>query len=81
MRFWNYQCEIKYKKEFVEECLNSDENVLKDIGHANANGWNIENLISSLKDRIVSYNLHTNDGVKDEHRLIFEEGKTPDIKK
>ena len=69
------------EKEFVEECLNRDENVLIDIGHANANGWNIENLISSLKDKIVSYHLHTNDGIKDEHRSIFKEGKTHDIEK
>lgn len=69
------------EKEFIEECLNRNERVLIDIGHANANGWDIENLISSLQDKIVSYHLHSNDGRHDEHCSIFEEGKTPDIEK
>ncbi|MGI5948675.1 sugar phosphate isomerase/epimerase family protein [Peptoniphilus sp.] len=67
--------------EFIEECLTRNEKVLIDIGHANANGWDMENLISSLKEKIVSYHLHTNDGRCDEHRSIFEDGKTPDINK
>lgn len=66
--------------EFIKECLNRKENVLIDIGHANANSWDMENLLSSLKDKIVSYHLHTNDGKGDQHMSIFEENKTPDMK-
>ncbi|SUB57433.1 sugar phosphate isomerase/epimerase family protein [Peptoniphilus lacrimalis] len=65
--------------EFIEECLNRKEGVLIDIGHANANSWKFEKLISSLKGKIKSYHLHTNDGIKDEHRSIFEIGKSPII--
>ena len=56
--------------EFIQICKESDNNVLIDIGHAFANGWDIEYVIRELKDKIVSYHLHNNDGKKDSHESI-----------
>lgn len=56
--------------EFIQICKESDNNVLIDIGHAFANGWDIEYVIRELKDKIVSYHLHNNDGKKDSHDSI-----------
>lgn len=65
------------EEEFIEMAKEREENILIDIGHANANGWDFENLISQLKDKIVSYHLHSNDGRNDSHSRIFE--NTPDM--
>jgi len=48
---------------------------LIDTGHALMNGWNIEEVIVRLKDRIRGYHLNSNDGVKDidAHRPLFNE--------
>jgi len=45
---------------------------LLDIGHAHCNGWDIPRVITALKDRIVAYHIHDNDGTSDEHKLIGE---------
>ena len=47
-----------------------DNTILIDIGHAFANGWNLERVIKELKDKIVSYHLHNNNGINDSHDLI-----------
>ena len=65
------------QEEFIEECLSRPEDVLIDIGHANANGWDFERLMSALKDKIKAYHLHSNDGIHDSHQRIFE--NTPDM--
>lgn len=67
------------EEEFIEECLKRKEDVLIDIGHANANSWNLENVLSKLQNKIKSYHIHTNDGIHDEHCSIFDKKKTPDI--
>lgn len=48
---------------------------LIDIGHALMNGWNIEEVIDRLGDRIRGYHLNSNDGVRDvdAHRPVFNE--------
>lgn len=63
--------------EFIDFCRGRKENVLIDIGHANANDWDLEVVIENLKDKIVSYHLHSNDGIHDSHDRIFE--NTPDM--
>lgn len=60
------------EEEFIEECRRLDADILIDIGHAHANGWNLSHVMEALKDRIVSYHLHNNDGVRDLHRRIFD---------
>lgn len=56
--------------EFIQICKESDNNVLIDIGHAFANGWDLEYVIKELKNKIISYHLHNNDGKKDSHDSI-----------
>lgn len=56
--------------EFIVVCLEKPNPVLIDVGHVHANGWNIERVIVSLKDKIQSYHLHNNDGKHDEHNRI-----------
>ncbi|RGY98543.1 TIM barrel protein [Clostridium sp. AM58-1XD] len=58
--------------EFIELCRKENYPVLIDIGHANANGWNLYNVMEQLKDRIVAYHLHNNDGFHDGHRRIHD---------
>ena len=45
--------------------------ILIDIGHAYANGWDLEQTMEALKNQIVAYHLHNNDGVHDSHQRIF----------
>lgn len=61
---------ILNEQEFIEECRSMPNKVLFDIGHAWANGWNLENVISSLQDKIVAYHIHNNDGEHDLHHRI-----------
>lgn len=60
------------QKEFTDLCKREDYQVLIDIGHAHANGWNLRSVIEDLKDRIVAYHLHNNGGVHDSHRRIYD---------
>jgi sugar phosphate isomerase/epimerase len=41
-----------------------------DSGHGNMKGKGLENL-SILKDRLISIHLHDNDGISDQHKLLF----------
>ena len=56
--------------EFIEMAENIPNDILIDIGHAFANGWDLNNVIYRLKEKIVSYHLHNNDGFEDCHDSI-----------
>ncbi len=58
--------------EFIDLCRKENYKVLIDIGHANANGWDISRVIRELKESVVAYHLHNNDGIHDSHRRIYE---------
>lgn len=58
------------QEEFIEICKRENYKVLIDIGHANANGWDLHYIMEALKERIVAYHLHNNDGVHDSHLRI-----------
>lgn len=58
------------EKEFIEMAKSIPNNILIDIGHAFANKWYIENIIMELKDKIVAYHIHNNDGFEDNHNRI-----------
>lgn len=65
------------EEEFIElfEQLPDSTGCLIDIGHAIINQWDLEHVISSLKHKIRSYHLHSNDGKADIHRPLFEKGR------
>lgn len=58
------------EEQFIELANNIDNKILIDVGHAFANNWNLVRVISELKDKIVSYHLHNNDGIEDTHNRI-----------
>lgn len=60
------------EEEFIKECRMSSCPVLIDIGHAWANGWDLERVIRQLSVQIVSFHLHNNDGIHDSHRRIHD---------
>lgn len=60
------------QEEFITLCKESSYDVLIDIGHAFANGWDLEYIIRELKEKIVSYHLHNNNGEKDLHHSLSE---------
>lgn len=60
------------ENEYIEILKDRKEDALIDIGHAKANGWDLENVMKSLANKIISYHIHTNDGMHDQH-LGFSE--------
>lgn len=60
------------EKEFIAFCRESVCNVVLDLGHINANGWNLRNVMSALKSKIIAYHIHNNYGNIDEHKRIFD---------
>ncbi len=58
------------QEEFTRLCREKQYPVLIDIGHAHANGWDLLRLMEDLKDQILAYHLHNNDGVHDSHQRI-----------
>ena len=59
------------QEEFARECIARGWDVLIDVGHANANGWDVFRLVTQLKDRIRGFHLHNNDGAHDLHNRIL----------
>lgn len=60
------------QQEFTDLCRSRRMPVLIDVGHANANGWDLETLILDLADLIGGFHLHNNDGVRDLHGRLRE---------
>ena len=60
------------QEEFIALCRERDFRVLIDVGHANANGWDIPKMIRELKDSVRGYHLHNNDGRYDLHRRLWD---------
>lgn len=60
------------QKEFVDLAQAIGNKILIDVGHAFANGWNLEEVIATLSHKIVAYHLHNNDGVEDQHNRITD---------
>ncbi len=58
------------QEEFTALCLDRDMDVLIDVGHANANGWDLSRLVTDLKGRIRAFHLHNNDGIHDLHNRL-----------
>ena len=60
------------ESEFIALCKESVCDVVLDLGHINANGWNLRNVMSALKNKIIAYHIHNNYGNTDEHNRIFD---------
>lgn len=61
------------QEEFIRVVrAQEDCKVLIDIGHVSCAGWNLSEVIYELKDQIVGYHLHNNDGFRDSHKRIFD---------
>lgn len=60
------------QQEFTDVCRDQKYDVLIDIGHANANGWDLYRLIDDLQPQIRAYHLHNNDGMHDQHRRLHD---------
>ncbi|MBO5550613.1 MAG: TIM barrel protein [Lachnospiraceae bacterium] len=58
--------------EFTDLCRSEGFEVLIDLGHAHANGWDIYRLIDDLAPQIRAYHLHNNDGSRDLHNRLHE---------
>ncbi len=56
--------------EFTELCKARQFPVLIDIGHANANSWDLRRLIQDLQGLIGGFHLHNNDGIHDLHNRL-----------
>ena len=61
------------QQEYIELVrAQSDCGALIDIGHASCAGWDLHEVMVELKDRIMGYHLHNNDGFSDSHRTILD---------
>ena len=64
---------IYSQKAYIDLVKRKKLKVLIDIGHLLANKWNLTEVLESLKDEIVAYHIHSNDGERDLHQSIFNE--------
>ena len=55
---------------FTGLCRERDFRTLIDVGHANANGWDLPKLLQDLEGRIGGFHLHNNDGSRDLHNRL-----------
>lgn len=58
------------EEQFIHMAKSIDNKILIDIGHAFANKWDLDNVMSQLKHKISSYHIHNNNGVEDNHNRI-----------
>lgn len=58
------------QEEYTALCMERNFDVLIDVGHANANSWDMRKLIHDLKNQIRAFHLHNNDGVHDLHNRL-----------
>lgn len=58
--------------EFTDLCRDKKFGVVIDIGHANANSWDIYKLVDDLASQVKIFHLHNNDGQNDQHRRILD---------
>ena len=58
--------------EFTDLCRDRKLPVLIDVGHANANGWDLRKLIGDLGPQTRGFHLHNNDGIHDLHNRLTD---------
>lgn len=60
------------QQEFIEMAKSIPGKILLDIGHANANGWDIKTVMQELAYKIAAYHVHNNNGCDDNHNRILD---------
>jgi sugar phosphate isomerase/epimerase len=60
------------EEQFIHMAQSMPENILLDVGHAHANGWDISNVIAKLAHKIIAYHMHNNNGCEDNHNRIHD---------
>ena len=60
------------QEEYIELIKKYNFDSLIDIGHAIANNWDLDKVITELKENIIAYHFHNNDGEKDLHKSIYD---------
>lgn len=58
------------EEQFIRMAKEIPDDILLDIGHAHANGWDLHRVIKKLAHKIVAYHVHNNDGFEDNHDRI-----------
>ncbi|MDU1910763.1 sugar phosphate isomerase/epimerase [Fusobacterium sp.] len=59
------------QKEYENMILKNNYKCLIDVGHAYLNKWDINELVKKLKNNILGFHFHNNNGIHDEHKPIF----------
>lgn len=57
--------------EYIELIKKYNFYSLIDVGHAIANKWDLTKIITELKENIIAYHFHNNDGERDLHNSIY----------
>jgi sugar phosphate isomerase/epimerase len=60
------------EEQFIRMAGSMPDDILLDVGHAHANGWDLSHVIQKLADKIIAYHLHNNDGYADNHNRILD---------
>ena len=60
------------EQQFISMAEKVPDNILLDVGHAHANGWDISRVMQRLAYKIIAYHVHNNDGYEDNHNRIFD---------
>jgi len=61
------------QQEFIQTVKkHPDSKVLIDIGHVCCAGWNLTEIIAELREQIIGYHVHNNDGFADSHKRIMD---------
>lgn len=60
------------EEQFIRIAGNLPEDILLDVGHAHANGWDLSRVMKGLAHKIIAYHVHNNDGYEDNHNRILD---------
>ncbi|MEN6565099.1 MAG: sugar phosphate isomerase/epimerase [Veillonellales bacterium] len=58
--------------QFISMAERIPDDILLDVGHAHANGWDLHHVMGNLAHKITAYHVHNNDGYEDQHNRIRE---------
>lgn len=58
--------------QFISMANSMPDDILLDVGHAHANGWNMNFVMQKLAHKIIAYHVHNNNGRADNHNRIHD---------